>query len=117
MSSGRLVTQFAPAARFAITRTPLEEFAAFVLANTAAIMHGSAILDPYAGSCATLLASASLLAGNCTTVGIERDPGISFEDINKDFDEHSLHHPVLFREDCRSFSVRAAARAAVGGLF
>ena len=86
------------------------------MCNIAQIRDGDAILDTYAGSCATLLA-ASMIAPNCKTVGIEiaHSGYVNRDDIGKDFEKRGLPQPVgLFHGDSTDPSIRDKARAAIG---
>jgi tRNA G10 N-methylase Trm11 len=95
----------------------LEPIAAFSLCNVARIRGDDRILDPYAGSCATLLAAA-MIAPQSQTVGIEiaHNGLVNRADILKDFISRDLTPPnELICGDSTDSSIRAKAKAAIGG--
>eukprot|EP00526_Cylindrotheca_closterium_P013103 CAMPEP_0113619724 /NCGR_PEP_ID=MMETSP0017_2-20120614/10025_1 /TAXON_ID=2856 /ORGANISM="Cylindrotheca closterium" /LENGTH=449 /DNA_ID=CAMNT_0000529323 /DNA_START=140 /DNA_END=1489 /DNA_ORIENTATION=- /assembly_acc=CAM_ASM_000147 len=105
----------APTTRICITNTPLEPIASFSLCNVARIRNGMAILDPYAGSCATLLASA-MIAPQSQTVGIEiaHNGIVSRDNIRKDFSSRNLTQPVaLLQGDSTNQTIRDEAKTAI----
>ena len=105
----------APAERICITNTPLEPIAAFILCNIARIKSNDKILDPYAGSCTTLLAAA-MIAPNCETVGIEiaHNGLVNREHIVQDFTSRDLKLPnEIICGDSTEMTVRESAKAAV----
>lgn len=111
-------SSIAPATRICLTNTPLEPIAAFALCNVARIRNHDRILDPYAGSCATLLAAA-IVAPDCRTVGIEiaHNGLVNRDDVLRDFASRALTRPArLIHGDSTDPAVREAARAAVGSL-
>jgi len=115
IAKGPKTSVFAPTTRICITNTPLCPIASFSMCNIAQIRDDQKVLDPYAGSCATLL-SAAKLAPFCKTVGIEISPKINVEDVLKDFTVRSLPLPAaIVNGDCTDAAVRDRARAAVGG--
>jgi tRNA G10 N-methylase Trm11 len=82
----------------------------------ARITNSSRILDPYAGSCATLLAAA-MIAPESETVGIEiaNDWMVNRDDIRKDFATRQLSQPkALLEGDCVDPDMRRQARDVVG---
>jgi tRNA G10 N-methylase Trm11 len=86
------------------------------MCNVAGVKDGSTILDPYAGSCATLLAAA-MIAGTCRTVGIEiaHDGLVNRNDIQKDFETRGLVAPLaLLQGDSTESTLRDKARKAIG---
>jgi tRNA G10 N-methylase Trm11 len=94
----------------------LEPIAAFSLVNIGRAKAGTAILDPYAGSCATLLAAA-MIAPDCRTVGIDisHNGMVNRTDILKDFSTRNLPLPqVLLKGDSTDLDIRNQARAAIG---
>jgi hypothetical protein len=112
---GPITSGIAPNTRICITNTPLPPIAAYTLCNVARITPSSTVLDPYAGSCTILLASAIMAAG-CTTVGIEiaHDGMVNRDDIVQDFVSRNVTPPrALIRGDCTCEAVRDEARAAV----
>jgi tRNA G10 N-methylase Trm11 len=111
------IFSIAPTERICITNTPLEPIAAFVLCNIARIKNNDKILDPYAGSCTTLLAAA-MIAPDCETVGIEiaHDGLVNREHIAQDFTSRNLKLPnQLIYGDSTDVAVRETAKAAVNG--
>lgn len=110
-------SSIAPATRICITNTPLCPIASYSLCNVARITNESRILDPYAGSCATLLAASSIAPG-CETVGIEiaHNGLVNREDIRKDFATRGLSLPRgLLLGDSSKETIRKEARACIGG--
>lgn len=86
------------------------------MCNIAGVMNGQTILDPFAGSCATLIAS-TMIAPNCTTVGIEiaSDGYVDRNDIYQDFSTRGLKAPVtLIEGDSNVRAIRDKARQAIG---
>jgi tRNA G10 N-methylase Trm11 len=87
------------------------------MGNIAQIQNDQTVLDPFAGSCTTLLAAA-MLAPGCKTVGIELAPNytVNRDDIRRDFSSRQLTQPVaLIEGDSTCEKIRTEARAAVGG--
>lgn len=117
LAVGPKTSAIAPVTRICATNTPLCPIAAFSMCNIAQIRNGHTVLDPFAGSCATLLAAATLAPG-CKTVGIElaSDDVVNRDDILRDFSTRDLAPPVaLIEGDSNCSEVRERARAAVGG--
>jgi tRNA G10 N-methylase Trm11 len=80
------------------------------------IRDDEAVLDPFAGSAATLLA-ASLIAPEAQTVGIEvvSDALLSRENIRRDFSTRGLKPPLAVIEgDVMDATVRNEARKLIG---
>jgi len=101
-----------------VTNTPLCPIASFSLCNVARITSTSKILDPYAGSCATLLAAA-MIAPNCQTVGIDiaSNQYVNRDDIGKDFTTRGLNLPrALLQGDSADPEIRQKAKESVGGV-
>jgi tRNA G10 N-methylase Trm11 len=116
MASGRRVSSIAPNTRICVTNTPLCPIAAFSLCNVAGVRAGQSILDPYAGSCATLLAAA-MMEPTCRTVGIEisHNGDVNRDDIRKDFSTRDLVEPLaLILGDSTDESIRNEARSFIG---
>jgi tRNA G10 N-methylase Trm11 len=114
--SFRKTSIIAPATRICLTNTPLEPIAAFALCNVARIRDYDRVLDPYAGSCATLLAAA-MIAPKCRTVGIEiaHNGLVNRDDILQDFDSRNLTSPArLIHGDSTDPDIREAAKIVVG---
>jgi tRNA G10 N-methylase Trm11 len=106
----------APKTRICITTTPLCSIAAYLMCNIALIQENLTILDPFAGSAATLLA-ATLISPSVRTVGIEieSDESISRSNIRRDFSSRGLAEPVaLLHGDIMDPSTRDNAREAIG---
>lgn len=75
------------------------------------------ILDPFAGSCATLLAAAHITNGYCQSVGVEicHNGHVNRDNIRADFESRSLPPPLVIRGDCLSSDIRDEARSEIGG--
>eukprot|EP00978_Attheya_sp_CCMP212_P025840 scaffold83967_cov58-Attheya_sp.AAC.2 len=118
IASGIKTSVIRPASRICITNTPLCNVAAFCMGNIAQIQNDQTVLDPFAGSCTTLLVAA-MLAPGCKTVGIELAPNytVNRDDIRRDFSSRQLTQPVaLIEGDSTCEKIRTEARAAVGGV-
>uniref|UniRef100_A0A7S4JCE7 Uncharacterized protein n=1 Tax=Odontella aurita TaxID=265563 RepID=A0A7S4JCE7_9STRA len=116
-SRGPRTSSLAPKERICVTNTPLEPTAAYSLCNVGRVRDGSRVLDPYAGSCATLLAAASISPA-CLTVGIEiaHDGAVNRDDIYRDFESRKLTPPAaIVRGSCASQAVRDTARGSIDG--
>lgn len=116
IASGPSVSMIAPNTRICVTNTPLCPIAAFIMCNIAGIRRNSLILDPFAGSCATLLAAA-MIEPSCRTVGIEiaHDGLVNRQDIRKDFVSRNLTEPIaLIEGDCTDSATRRAAQETIG---
>lgn len=70
IAEGPQASIIGPSTRICVTSTPLCPIAAFTLCNIAGVRDGLSVLDPYAGSCTTLLAAA-MIAPRSKNVGIE----------------------------------------------
>ncbi len=115
MSRCTQISFIAPASRICITTTPLCPIAAYLLCNVARIRDGDAVLDPFAGSCTTLLA-ATMMAPNCRTVGIEiaHNGEVNRDDVLLDFNTRNFQPPIaLIHGDCTDALIRDEARAAI----
>jgi tRNA G10 N-methylase Trm11 len=116
LAVGPPVSLIGPPTRICITNTPLCPIAAYSLCNIAGVRKDLSVLDPYAGSCTTLLAAA-MIAPGCKTVGIEiaHDGIVNREDIKKDFASRNLTEPLALLEgDCTNTTVREEARKQIG---
>ena len=116
IAKGPKISTIAPKTRVCITNTPLESIAAYNLCNFSWVSDGQTVLDTYAGSCATLLAAASV-APNCSTVGIEiaLKKFIKKEDVIEDFASRNLKVPnAIIRGDSMDRDIRNRARKAIG---
>mmetsp|Transcript_27813 Transcript_27813/g.43164 ORF Transcript_27813/g.43164 Transcript_27813/m.43164 type:complete len:360 (-) Transcript_27813:168-1247(-) len=111
------MSSIAPTTRKCVTSTPLRPSVAVSMANIAKLQKNFNVLDPYAGSCSTLLAAA-LVEPTCKTVGIERAHGgiVSFMKIQEDFAVRNFTSPSgLIRGDSRDIAVRNKAIEAISG--
>jgi len=116
LASGPRISILDPNTRHCVTNTPLGSAVAFTMNNVARIRRNSRILDPFAGSCAVLLAAA-LIEPTVQTVGIElaHDGLVNRDDIRTDFLMRNLTLPVaLIHGDCRDARIRKQAMEAVG---
>ena len=116
LSSGTKHTIMAPSTRICKTTTPLCSMTAYIVCNIAMIRDHQTVLDPFAGSAATLLA-ASLVAPQSRTVGIEVLPDniVSREQIHQDFTSRGLNAPLAVLEgDTMDASMRDKARKQIG---
>lgn len=116
LANGAKHTVMAPNTRICKTNTPLCSISAHLLCNIAMIRGHQTVLDPFAGSGATLLA-ASLVAPNVKTVGIEvvPDESLSREKLRQDFTTRGLRIPAAVLEgDAMEVNVRDEAMALVG---
>jgi len=122
VASGPKTSIYAPKTRLCVTRTPLCPIASFTLCNVAQLQSNFTILDPFAGSCATLLAAAHITStggGGCRSVAIEisHDGHVNRTNIVRDFDARSLPPPIgIIHGDCLSAQVRQQARLAIGDM-
>lgn len=134
IARGPKTSIYAPKTRICVTTTPLCPIASFALCNIAQLpRHGNpAVLDPFAGSCATLLAAAHVTlppaaaslspqarsAQGCRSVAIEiaHNGHVNREAVLQDFAARSLPPPAaILRGDCLEAATRARAREAIGG--
>ena len=109
-----------PRTRICKTTTPLCSISSHLLCNVAMVGSGSSqsVLDPFAGSAATLLAAAMISPG-VQTMGIDTGFGsdISRADIHRDFSTRELAEPVLIQGDVLESASRDEARSANYGAF
>jgi len=109
-----------PRTRICKTTTPLCSISSHLLCNVAMVGSGpsQSILDPFAGSAATLLAAA-MISPEVRTVGIDTGFGldISRADIHRDFTTRGLAEPVLIQGDVLDSASRDDARSANCGAF
>ena len=138
VAKGPKTSIYRPNTRICVTTTPLCPLASFTLCNIAQIHRrgNCTILDPFAGSCATLLAAAHITTlptissisnasttqqssqRGCQSVAIEiaHNGYVNRDDIIKDFETRSLPPPVdIIRGDCTLSEIRHQARLAIGG--
>ena len=119
LANGPQISIMDPNTRICVTNTPLCPIAAYSMCNIARMGPNQAILDPYSGSCATLLA-ATLIEPTVKCVGIEisHEGLVNRRDIAADFTTRGLKPPLaLIEGDATDASVRAEACNAVGGAF
>ncbi|KAI2488724.1 tRNA binding protein [Fragilaria crotonensis] len=117
IASGPQVYRIAPTTRICITNTPLCPIAAFSLCNVAGVTDQHSVLDPYAGSCTTLLA-ASMIAPGVKMVGIEiaHEGIVNRNDVMRDFETRNLTAPLaLIYGDSTDESIRDHARSLIHG--
>lgn len=117
IAEGPKLSGLNPNQRKCVTTTPLDPKTSFSMCNAARVRDDPNffVLDPYCGSCSTLLASATM-APRCRTVGIELSESVDLEAARTDFEIRSLAEPqALLRGDSRDASVRREARRSVGG--
>lgn len=115
IATGPKTSIISPNQRICVTNTPLEPIAAFVLCNIARINNSTTVLDPYAGSCSTLLA-ATIIAPSAESVGIEiaHDGFVNREHIYSDFTSRKLKIPnKLIHGDSTDPVVRKDALSAI----
>ena len=119
LGSGPQISVMNPNTRVCVTNTPLCPIAAYSMCNIARVGPKQAILDPYSGSCATLLA-ATLIEPTVKCVGVEiaHDGLVNRRDIVADFTTRGLQPPVALVEgDATHKIVRDKAVETVGGPF
>lgn len=118
VATGARVSVINPNTRICVTNTPLCPVAAFTMCNVAQIKRATAILDPFCGSGAILLAAAMIVPSS-RTVGIEiaHDGIVCRDDIREDFRARHLTQPAaLVLGDSSHSRVRAHAREAIGNV-
>jgi tRNA G10 N-methylase Trm11 len=106
----------APKTRICVTRTPLCPLAAVLLCNLSKLKDGETVLDPFSGSCSSLLAAA-MVVPSCKSVGIEivDDSIVNRKDILQDFETRNLQPPLaLIKGDCSDLDIRDQAKRFVG---
>lgn len=116
LESGASTQSISPKFRRCVTRTPLCPLASFIMCNLGRVKEGDRVMDPYSGSCSTLLASA-MIAPTSQSVGIEiaGDDVVNRERIYEDFESRGLRSPVqLIHGDCTDDVIRNIALNAVG---
>ncbi len=114
--TGLSTSSIAPNTRLCVTNTPLAPIEAFTICNVARIKNGDRILDPFGGSCSTLLA-ASMLAPSIRSVGIEisHNGKVNRQHVFDDFNLRNLTLPVaLIHGDAMDQEIREEARDYVG---
>ena len=116
LTRGAKSSIIAPKTRICVTNTPLCPLAAFTMCNVAQVKSGDSIFDPFAGSCAILLA-ASMIEPTVNSVGCEiaHNGQVNRENIMKDFMTRDLTAPsAIIRGDSMEKDIRNEARAAIG---
>ncbi|KAL7489642.1 hypothetical protein ACHAW6_015313 [Cyclotella cf. meneghiniana] len=116
LASGAKHSVMAPKTRTYKTNTPLCSISAHLLCNIAMIRGDQTVLDPFAGSAATLLA-ASLIASGVRTVGIEvlSDQFLPRKRIRQDFISRELKEPLAVLEgNVMDLKVRDESRNLIG---
>ncbi len=116
LARGANTSIISPKTRICVTNTPLCPLAAYTMCNVARIQPGDRIFDPFAGSCAILLA-ASMIDPTVLSVGVEiaHNGQVNRDHIVQDFTSRNLTPPVaIIRGDSMSNDVRDEAKAAVG---
>jgi tRNA G10 N-methylase Trm11 len=117
VASGASAQFIAPKTRICITTTPLCPLSSFIMCNVGRVKEGDRVLDPYSGSCSTLLACA-IISPTIQTVGIDLayDKVINRDAVMSDFESRELMPPLgLINGDCTERHIRVQARNAVGG--
>ncbi len=118
ITKGPNISLIAPKTRICVTNTPLCPIAAYNMCNLARVKPNDKILDPFAGSCTVLLATA-MISPSCQTVGIEiaHNGIVNRDNIIKDFETRNLTSPAaIIRGDCTNATVRDMARDAVDNM-
>lgn len=106
----------APKSRICVTRTPLCPLTAVLMCNLSRLKDGETVLDPFSGSCSTLLAAA-MIVPSCKSVGIEiADESIIDRNlILRDFETRNLQPPLaLIKGDCSNINIRDQAKTFAG---
>lgn len=125
IGKGPRVSIYAPKTRICVTTTPLCPIAAFTLCNVAQLRPHFTVLDPFAGSCASLLAAAHIATnsarptksqGGTVSIEVAHNGLVSRDDIVRDFETRSLDPPLeIIHGDCMLYETRKRARQAIGG--
>ena len=101
--------------RNCISVTSMCHEVAFLMSNMASVKKGDAVLDPYAGSCGILLASAAF--GAAKTVGIEIRSWPEEDEIRENYRERGLPFGAealsVVRGDCMDEAVQIRALKAL----
>mmetsp|Transcript_25761 Transcript_25761/g.53815 ORF Transcript_25761/g.53815 Transcript_25761/m.53815 type:complete len:556 (-) Transcript_25761:190-1857(-) len=116
LTQGASHSAMAPKTRRMRTNTPLCSISAYLLCNIARIQKHQTILDPFAGSAATLLA-ASLISPTVRVVGIEiaTDEFLPRDDVRMDFTARGVTEPVsLLEGNVMDRKTRDNAREVIG---
>ena len=124
IAKGPKVSIYAPKTRICVTTTPLCPIAAFTLCNVAQLRPYFTVLDPFAGSCASLLAAAHIATnsarptksqGGTVSIEVAHNGLVNRDDILRDFETRSLDPPLdVIHGDCMMYETRKRARQAIG---
>jgi len=124
IGKGPKVSIYAPKTRICVTTTPLCPIAAFTLCNVAQLRPHFTVLDPFAGSCASLLAAAHIATnsaqpnksqGGTVSIEVAHNGLVNRDDIVRDFETRSLDPPLeAIHGDCMLYETRKRARQAIG---
>eukprot|EP00986_Skeletonema_menzelii_P017614 scaffold20758_cov164-Skeletonema_menzelii.AAC.5 len=124
IAKGPKVSIYAPKTRICVTTTPLCPIAAFTLCNVAQLRPHFTVLDPFAGSCASLLAAAHIATnsarptksqGGTVSIEVAHNGLVNRDDILRDFETRSLDPPLdVIHGDCMMYETRKRARQAIG---
>lgn len=124
IGKGPKVSIYAPKTRICVTTTPLCPIAAFTLCNVAQLRPHFTVLDPFAGSCASLLAAAHIATnserptksqGGTVSIEVAHNGLVNRDDIVRDFETRSLDPPLeVIHGDCMLYETRKRARQAIG---
>ncbi len=123
IGKGPKVSIYAPKTRICVTTTPLCPIAAFTLCNVAQLRPHFTVLDPFAGSCASLLAAAHIAtnsarpkeSGGTVSIEVAHNGLVNRDDIVRDFETRSLDPPLeVIHGDCMLYETRKRARQAIG---
>mmetsp|Transcript_13921 Transcript_13921/g.28378 ORF Transcript_13921/g.28378 Transcript_13921/m.28378 type:complete len:545 (+) Transcript_13921:110-1744(+) len=124
IGKGPKVSIYAPKTRICVTTTPLCPIAAFTLCNVAQLRPHFTVLDPFAGSCASLLAAAHIATnsarptksqGGTVSIEVAHNGLINRDDILRDFESRALVPPLdIIHGDCMLYETRERARQVIG---
>lgn len=125
IGKGPKTSVYAPKTRICVTTTPLCPIAAFSLCNVAQLRPDFMVLDPFAGSCASLLAATHIAKhsargkksqGGTVSIEFAHNGLVNRDDIVLDFETRSLDPPLkIIHGDCMLYETRKIARQAIGG--
>lgn len=125
IGKGPKVSIYAPKTRICVTTTPLCPIAAFTLCNVAQLRPHFTVLDPFAGSCASLLAAAHIATnsarplksqGGTVSIEVAHNGLVNRDDIVRDFETRSLDPPLeIIHGDCMQYETRKRSRQAING--
>ena len=126
IAKGPKTSIYAPKTRICVTTTPLCPIAAFTMCNVAQLRPHFSVLDPFAGSCASLFAAAHIATyssrtttksqGGTVSIEVAHNGLVNRDDIRKDFETRSLLPPLeIIHGDSMKYECRQQARRAIGG--